>query len=127
MPLQSAAKARQNDLFKARLDQIVDMSHAAVKRAGAIDWGFLEKNFGAAYCRSPMMRKRRASAKAENLGRLWCVAKSCRMSWLSIELEDSCWMEASADQIQEPERVAEHTAPSIDPRLRSHQFAEVGE
>ncbi len=32
----------QKDLFKARLDQIVDMSHPLAKLAGAIDWGFLE-------------------------------------------------------------------------------------
>jgi len=32
----------QKDLFKARLDQIVDMHHALAKLGGAIDWGFLE-------------------------------------------------------------------------------------
>jgi hypothetical protein len=30
----------QNDLFKARLDQIVDMDHPLVKLAGTIDWRF---------------------------------------------------------------------------------------
>src|ERR1700678_2467605 len=39
-------KTGQNDLFKSRLDQIVDMSHALVKLADAIDWGFLETSFG---------------------------------------------------------------------------------
>lgn len=43
----------QNDLFKARLDQIVDMNHALAKLAGAIDWGFLEKSFGAVYNDGP--------------------------------------------------------------------------
>lgn len=43
----------QNDLFKARLDQIVDMNHAVVKLAGAIDWGFLEQCFGAVYNDGP--------------------------------------------------------------------------
>jgi len=43
----------QNDLFKARLDQIVDMSHPLVKLAGAIDWGFLETSFGAVYSDGP--------------------------------------------------------------------------
>ena len=33
----------QNDLFKARLDQIVDMNHALAKLAQAVNWGFLEK------------------------------------------------------------------------------------
>ena len=37
----------QTDLFKARLDQIVDLSHALVKLARSVDWGFLEKTFGA--------------------------------------------------------------------------------
>ena len=39
----------QNDLFRARLDQIVDMGHPLAKLAGAIDWRFLEGRFGAAY------------------------------------------------------------------------------
>ena len=43
----------QNDLFKARLDQIADMNHALVKLAGAINWSFLEKNFGAVYSDGP--------------------------------------------------------------------------
>jgi hypothetical protein len=30
----------QNDVFKARLDQIVDMDHPLVKLAGTIDWRF---------------------------------------------------------------------------------------
>jgi IS5 family transposase len=39
----------QNDMFRARLDQIVDMNHALAKLARAIDWGFLERTFGAVY------------------------------------------------------------------------------
>ena len=39
----------QNDLFKARLDQIVDLNHPLAKLARAIDWGFLEESFGAVY------------------------------------------------------------------------------
>ena len=46
-------KTGQNDLFKARLDQIADMNHALVKLAGAINWSFLEKNFGAVYSDGP--------------------------------------------------------------------------
>jgi len=33
----------QNDLFRARLDQIVDMDHPLAKLARAIDWRFLEE------------------------------------------------------------------------------------
>jgi transposase, IS5 family len=46
-------KTGQNDLFKSRLDQIVDMSHALVKLADAIDWGFLETSFGSVYNDGP--------------------------------------------------------------------------
>ncbi len=43
----------QSDLFKARLDQIIDMSHPRVRLAQAIDWGFLEHQFGAVYTDGP--------------------------------------------------------------------------
>ena len=40
----------QNDLFRARLDQIVGTDHSLAKQLGrAIDWGFLEGRFGAVY------------------------------------------------------------------------------
>jgi IS5 family transposase len=39
----------QNDLFRARLDQIVDMGHPLAKLSRAIDWRFLEARFGAVY------------------------------------------------------------------------------
>jgi transposase, IS5 family len=37
----------QSDLFRARLDQIVDLGHPLAKLARAIDWRFLEERFGA--------------------------------------------------------------------------------
>ena len=43
----------QADLFRARLDQIVDPTHALVKLAAAIDWRFLEERFGAVYDDDP--------------------------------------------------------------------------
>ena len=43
----------QNDLFKARLDQIIDMSHPRVRLAQQIDWGFLEHKLGAIYSDGP--------------------------------------------------------------------------
>ena len=43
----------QNDLFKARLDQIADMNRPLMKLARAIDWDFLEKSFGAVYSDGP--------------------------------------------------------------------------
>jgi IS5 family transposase len=39
----------QTDLFRARLDQIVDMGHALAKLGQVIDWRFLEERFGAVY------------------------------------------------------------------------------
>jgi IS5 family transposase len=39
----------QNDLFRARLDQIVDMNHALAKLGRQIDWTFLEEAFGSVY------------------------------------------------------------------------------
>jgi IS5 family transposase len=39
----------QNDLFRARLDQIVDMGHPLARLAGSVDWAFLEARFGAVY------------------------------------------------------------------------------
>ena len=33
----------EQDLFRSRLDQIIDMGHALVKLARAIDWRFLEE------------------------------------------------------------------------------------
>jgi IS5 family transposase len=43
----------QKDLFRARLDQIVDMGHPLAKLAATIDWGFLEQIFGAVYADVP--------------------------------------------------------------------------
>ena len=39
----------EQDLFRSRLDQIIDMEHALAKLARTIDWGFLEEKFGAVY------------------------------------------------------------------------------
>jgi IS5 family transposase len=43
----------QADIFRSRLDQIVDMKHPLVLLAGKIDWGFLEAQFGAVYTDRP--------------------------------------------------------------------------
>src|SRR3546814_9213779 len=36
----------QRDMFRSRLDQIIDMGHPLVRLAGKIDWAFLESRFG---------------------------------------------------------------------------------
>ena len=43
----------ERDLFRSRLDQIIDMKHALVKLGRAIDWRFLEERFGAVYTDEP--------------------------------------------------------------------------
>ena len=43
----------QSDMFRSRLDQIIDMNHALVKLAVRIDWGFLEDRFDAVYVDGP--------------------------------------------------------------------------
>jgi len=53
MRLREWRETGQTDLFKARLEQIVDMKHAVAKLAAAIDWGFFEKSFGALYNDGP--------------------------------------------------------------------------
>jgi hypothetical protein len=39
----------EQDLFRSRLDQIIDMKHSLVKLAHSVDWRFLEEQFGAVY------------------------------------------------------------------------------
>jgi transposase, IS5 family len=39
----------EQDLFRSRLDQVINMDHALVRLARTIDWRFLEEKFGAVY------------------------------------------------------------------------------
>ena len=43
----------QTDLFRARLDQIINLEHEVARLARTIDWGFLETSFGAVYTDAP--------------------------------------------------------------------------
>jgi IS5 family transposase len=43
----------EQDLFRSRLDQIIDMTHALVKLARAINWRVLEERFGSVYTDGP--------------------------------------------------------------------------
>ena len=47
-PKQPAAEP-QEDLFRARLENLVDPRHALVRLAGLIGWGRFEAEFGALY------------------------------------------------------------------------------
>jgi transposase, IS5 family len=46
-------EAGEQDLFRSRLDQIMDMKHALVKLSRAIDWRVLEERFGSVYTDGP--------------------------------------------------------------------------
>ena len=46
-------EAGEQDLFRSRLDQIIDMNHALVKLSRAIDWRVLEERFGSVYTDGP--------------------------------------------------------------------------
>ena len=50
---EGARETGQTDLFRARLDQIVDLQHPLAKLARTIDWGFLEERFGEVYSDGP--------------------------------------------------------------------------
>ena len=43
----------EQDLFRSRLDRIIDLTHALVKLSRAIDWRFLEAQFGSVYSDGP--------------------------------------------------------------------------
>ena len=51
--MQERRESGEQDLFRSRLDQIIDMDHALVKLAGSVDWGFLEDRLGAVYSDKP--------------------------------------------------------------------------
>ena len=43
----------EQDLFRSRLDQIIDLRHPLVRLAHETDWAFLERTFGEAYRDGP--------------------------------------------------------------------------
>src|ERR1700758_458247 len=43
----------EQDLFRSRLDQIIDLKHPLVALGRTVDWGFLEREFGAVYTDDP--------------------------------------------------------------------------
>ena len=43
----------EQDLFRSRLDQIIDMKHALVQLAGLINWRFIEAKLGVVYTDGP--------------------------------------------------------------------------
>ncbi len=47
----------EQDLFRSRLDQIINMQHELVRLAQAIDWPVLEERFGASIRMVPACRR----------------------------------------------------------------------
>jgi transposase, IS5 family len=43
----------EQELFRSRLDQIIDLKHPLVTLARTVDWGFLERRFGEVYTDAP--------------------------------------------------------------------------
>src|SRR5947208_14916715 len=43
----------EQDLFRSRLDQIIDMKHPLATLGRTVDWSFLEREFGAVYTDAP--------------------------------------------------------------------------
>lgn len=41
------AEPQSEDLFKSRLDQLLNMNHALIRLAGLIDWGRIENTLAA--------------------------------------------------------------------------------
>jgi transposase, IS5 family len=47
----------EQDLFRSRLDQIIDMKHPLASLGRTVDWSFLEQEFGAVYTDGPASRR----------------------------------------------------------------------
>ena len=43
----------EQDLFRSRLDQIIDTKHPLATLGRTVDWGFLEQRFGEVYTDNP--------------------------------------------------------------------------
>ena len=94
----------QTDLFRTRLDQILNLGHPLAKLAGAIDWSVLEKHFGAVYDddpgRPPLPTRRMAG-----------LAILKHLHDLSDEALCERWIENPYDQLFCGEEVFQHTLP----------------
>src|ERR1700692_1288443 len=53
MPPRERRETGEQDLFRSRLDQIIDMEHPLAKLARTVDWRFLEGRFGEVYTDDP--------------------------------------------------------------------------
>ncbi len=42
-------ETERTDMFRSRLDQIIDLNHLLARLARAIDWGVVEREMGAVY------------------------------------------------------------------------------
>src|SRR5215204_5957976 len=106
----------QRDLFRARLDQIVDLDHPLVKLVRAIDWGFLEERCGAVYTdgpgRPPLPTRLMAG-----------LAILKHMHDLSDEVLCERWLENPYDQLFCGEELFQHKLPFV----LAHALAPAGQ
>src|SRR4051812_25583446 len=118
----------QSDLFRARLDQIVDLDHPMVKLAAAIDWRFLEEQFGAVYTDAPgrpplPTRLRGTIAPFGTVVRAMRDARRRRLRQAHARRAPppSCASSLSSDEgLDEPRPSRQWAAPTpvVDPRAR---------
>lgn len=95
----------QTDLFRARLDQSVDHTHALVKLAQTIDWRFLEERLGAVYTDGPGQPPLPTRLMAG-------LAILKHLHDLSDEGRCDRWIETPYDQLVCGEEFFQHHSPS---------------
>jgi hypothetical protein len=67
----------QKDLFRARLEQIIDMGHPLAKLVRLVDWVFLETRFGAADTDKPGHPPQRQNQRGPNVYSLHAPEVEC--------------------------------------------------
>jgi len=63
----------EQDLFRSRLDQIIDLKHPLVALGRTVDWEFLEREFGAVYTDDYLLGPRISSAPRRKSGASRCI------------------------------------------------------
>lgn len=63
----------EQNLFRSRLDQIIDTEHALVKLARTIDWRFLEKRFSEVSTDDPGQPQLSTRRFSSRVGRSECI------------------------------------------------------
>src|SRR5437016_14530800 len=97
----------EQDLFRSRLDQVINMDHTLVKLARTIDWGFLEEKFGAVYAdgsgRPPLPTRLMAGLPIRNYGYNLSAGRVCEL-WLENPYYQYFWGEEFFKHRVRPDR-----------------------